>query len=197
MLATPIFGSDTLPSVLSLMTAVADPAITAREVSRRLGTNLESTQRAMQRLADAGLLHPNRHGRELRYVIDRSDSESFQDLRAVSHRLAGMGADLATRAKKLPKNAIQQAFLFGSMASGSDRPASDVDVFVIGSAHTHDLSDFTWTWSQRLNRDVVPVIHTREAVEAGIANEASFYRNVLTGPILMLVGSAADLPRAA
>ena len=194
MIAAPIFGSDTLPSVLSLMTTVADSRITAREVSRRLDTNLESTQRAMHRLAEAGLIHPTRHGRQVLYSVDRSDNVSFRELRAVSHRLAGMGEDLRLRTMELPAGVIQLAFIFGSMATGADRPESDIDLFVVGTAHTHDLADFTWTWSQRLRRDVVPVIRTRDAVLSGLTEGSSFYRNVLAEPKLMLLGSGADLP---
>lgn len=197
MRAAPLFGSDTLPSVLSLVTAAADKTITAREVSRRLGSNLESTQRAMHRLADAGLMRPVREGRELRYSVDRSDDASFRELRSVSHRLAGMGEDLRKLAAQLPPEAIRQAFIFGSMASGSDRPESDVDLFVVGSAHVHDLASFTWIWAQRLRRDVAPIIRTPTAISEGLANDVSFYRNVLTGSMLMLVGSVSDLPKVA
>lgn len=197
MIAARLFGSDTLPNVLSLMTTASDQAITAREVSRRLDANLESTQRAMHRLAEAGLIRSVRAGRELRYSVDRSDVSAFRDLRAIAHRLSGMGEDLRRRAAELPAGAVEDAFVFGSIASGTERPESDIDLFVVGDAHVHDLSDFTWTWSQRLRRDVVPIVRSRTAIAEGLADGSSFYRNVLTGPILMLVGSTSDLPPVA
>ena len=44
------------------------------------------------------------------------------------------------RAALMPFGAsIQQAFIFGSMASGTDRPDSDVDLMVIGDASLADL----------------------------------------------------------
>ena len=197
MRAAPLFGSDTLPRVLSLVTAVADQTITAREVSRRLGTNLESTQRAMHRLADTGLVQPLRKGRELKFVVDRSDMVGFQELRAISHRIAGMGEDLRNLAANLPTGTLDQAFVFGSIASGRDRPDSDVDIFIVGTAHAHDLADFTWKWSQVLGRDVVPIIRTPRGIDAGLREGSSFVRNVLSGPKLMLLGSTDDLPKVA
>ncbi|MHB8719210.1 MAG: nucleotidyltransferase domain-containing protein [Candidatus Dormibacteria bacterium] len=197
MLAAPLFGSDTLPQVLSLVVTAADADLTAREVSRRLDTNLESTQRALRRLAEAGVIRPARRGRELRYTLQRDDAVALRDLRATAHRLSGMGEELRERAAQLPRGAVEAAFIFGSMAAGTERPESDFDLFVLGSGRVHDLADFTWRWSQRLQRDVVPIVRTRAALAAGLAEGASFYRNVLTGPKLFLIGSPADLPEVA
>ena len=192
--AAPLFGSNTLPDVLALVTTASDDTLTAREVCRRMGGNVESTQRAMRRLAEFGLAHPVRAGREVRYTIERTDTVCFRELRAVSHRLAGMGADLRRLAHTLPVGALQQAFIYGSVAAGTERPESDVDVFVVGTAHVHDLTDFTWRWSERLRRDVVPFIRTQDAITNGFVSGTSFYQNVLLGHKILLVGTESDLP---
>ena len=104
------------------------------------------------------------------------------------------GRRLTRIGQSLPAGVIQAAFMYGSVVLGTERSDSDVDVFVVGTAHVHDLSEFTWTWSQRLRREAVSLVCTGQVIDSGLAGGRSFYRNVFAGKKIMLVGAETDLP---
>jgi predicted nucleotidyltransferase len=195
--AAALFGSETLPDVLSVLTVNPGGGLTAAELSRRLGSNRESTQRALRRLVDAGLVTRVKHSnRVVTFDMDR-ENPSFGDLLRLSSRFAGLGACLTGASRELGPGMIDQAFLYGSAAALTDGPTSDLDVFVVGDARLDQVAPFLNGMRERFGREIQVVCRTRAQVGQGLIAGAAFYTNVWREARVMLLGRESDLPSLA
>ncbi len=190
--ATALLGSTTLPPVLALLTA-ADGPLSASEIARRLTANRESVQRALARLDRGGFTETITSRNEKLFRVDRAHPQ-FIELLRIGHRLSGIGAVLREAAQALGPRSIEQAFIFGSVAAGQDRPGSDIDVFVIGEARLHQVAPFLHVVDRALRREINVICRRRREVEPRLSEGWDFYVRVWRAPKIMLVGNEWDLP---
>ncbi|HKB54943.1 MAG TPA: nucleotidyltransferase domain-containing protein, partial [Ramlibacter sp.] len=94
-------------------------------------------------------------------------------------------------------DAIEFAFIYGSMARAQEHAASDVDLMLVGTLEYPDAMLALDTVAGRLRRDVNPTIYTRRELLARARNENAFVTRVLAGPKLWLYGGEQDLAAAA
>ena len=88
---------------------------------------------------------------------------------------------------------IEAAFLFGSHASGTAQPDSDVDVLVVGDAvDRRGLHRQLFEVGQTLGRQVNALCYTRQMLAERLASGAGFAREVLERPTIPVAGD----PRA-
>ena len=99
---------------------------------------------------------------------------------------------LAPLAKK-----IQWAFIFGSVAQGTERATSDVDVLVVGNASFAAVVEALSAAGNQLHREVNPVVMTATAFEAKRLNRDRFITRVLREPKIFLLGAADELAESA
>ena len=187
-----LFESPTLTRVLGLLSGAAGDEVTASEATRRLGTNLDSTQRALHRLETAGAVAARRQGRTLVFSLDRT-AAAFHPLRCLGLEVGSLGAGLQRAVEELGAQAVQVAFVYGSIASGTDVDESDVDLFIIGEAPLHHLVPYFWEWTDHWRRAVNPIVKTRAEVARALGDGRGFYRSVMNGPKVFVLGSAAVL----
>jgi len=190
--ATALLGSTTLPPVLALLTAAGRP-LSASEIARRLAANRESVQRALARLVRGGFAEASTAGTEKLFRIDRAHPQYLELLR-IGQRLSGIGAALGEAAEALGPRSVEQAFIFGSVAAGRDRPGSDIDVFVIGEARLHQIAPHLRSVDRALQRDINVVCRRHEEVARRLNQGWDFYARVWRAPKIMLVGNESDLP---
>lgn len=187
-----LFDSPTLTRVLGLLSGAAGDEMTASEATRRLGTNLDSTQRALHRLDTAGVVAAVRKGRELVFSLDRT-AASFQPVRSLGLEVGSLGAGLQRAVAELGPQAVQVAFVYGSIANGTDTPESDVDLFIIGEAPLHQLVPYFWEWTDHWRRTVNPMVKRSTAVASALTEGRGFYRSVMNGPKIFVFGSSSVL----
>lgn len=90
---------------------------------------------------------------------------------------------------------ISCAFVFGSLATGTERSDSDVDLFVIGPIDGRRLSRATWQLSDTaLGRILNWVLYTDGEMRIRIRDRNHFVLSVLAGPKLFVVGNEKSLP---
>lgn len=110
--------------------ARADAEFTAPEVHRIIGARSEAgTRKALQRLAEQGIVGARRAGNAVLYQLNR-DHLGAAALMELAGLRAGLLDRLRTRLTEWPVSA-NYAALFGSAARGQMRPDSDLDIFVV------------------------------------------------------------------
>jgi predicted nucleotidyltransferase len=131
-----LFGQTKANILAELIAADGDAAgIPFREVVRMVSSGRGGVERAIQSLIDVGLVRETRVGRENRpnstrlLAIDRS-SELYRPTRDIVERSLGIYRRIV-QALRSPELNVTGAFVFGSQASGLDRPDSDIDLFVL------------------------------------------------------------------
>jgi predicted nucleotidyltransferase len=82
---------------------------------------------------------------------------------------------------------VESAYIFGSYASGEERPQSDIDLLVIGRPDRLALSERLAIVERRLSRDVNVVLRREDQLHAR-RDDDPFWRRVLSGPIVHVAG---------
>jgi len=88
---------------------------------------------------------------------------------------------------------IKLAFVYGSLAQGTERGTSDVDVFVIGRVSFTSVVGALSPLRDRLGRELNPVVMTASEFAAQRAEKDRFVTRVLKEPKLFVIGTQDDL----
>lgn len=91
-------------------------------------------------------------------------------------------------------NRIKVAFIFGSVASGTERSESDLDLMVVANAVTlSDLIPAVRETERELGREVNPSVCTPKEFSRKLGERQDFLSNVVEGPKLFLIGDEHEL----
>ena len=193
-IASVLFGT-VRQRVLALLFGHTDEAYYLREITRAVDTGHGAVQRELKQLVDSGLVTRTRRGNQVFYQPNQQ-SPVFAELRGLIIKTAGVGdvlrealADLADR--------IDVAFVYGSIAEGTDRADSDVDLMVIGQVGLRALGPPLRRAQETLDREINPVTMTPKELADRVAQSEHFVQAVLRGPKIFLIGDEDDLDRLA
>ncbi|HEX3604803.1 MAG TPA: nucleotidyltransferase domain-containing protein [Candidatus Dormibacteraeota bacterium] len=186
---TALFGSRTIAELLGLLTLHPGRRFGARDAVFQLGTNLESTQRAFERLCQAGLVSEVRSGRRRDFVMPHCTGTMA--LRQLALETVTVAPRLRWAAEELGGGAVVAAFIHGSVAAGTETDTSDVDVIVAGEATISDLAPYVADLEHLMGRPVNPLCFVPSAYAAGARAPDGFLRRVVDRPRL-LVGMGDD-----
>jgi len=175
-----LFGtSDVRRRILAAFYATLGLVTHPRELARRLGHPSQVVGRELRRLEDAGILASETVGRVRRYRVD-AGSPIAADVRGLVLRT--IGAEALIGAALVDVAGIEEAWVFGSHARGTERPSSDIDLLIIGPVDRTALSERLVEVEQELGRDVNVVAYTREELAELVSAGDPFIADVLAGP---------------
>jgi len=190
-----LFGSETLPRLLTALAAEPDRRFTASELEAGIGASHDSTFRALQRAVATGLVARERIGRQFVYRID-AGSPIFPEIKTLLSKLSGPAEALRRALAGLGPPEVEAAFLFGSAARARDTLASDLDVFVVGDVSRFALARQLAGAERELGREVNAMAYPRREVAERLSAGDGFLLEVWAQPKLMLAGREEDLPAA-
>lgn len=181
--------------VLGLLFVNADRSFYTNEIVRFVDSGIGVVQRELAKLAESGLITSQKIGNQKHYQANPG-SPIFEELRGIVLKTVGLSDIL--RAALLPlSDKIQVAFIYGSIAKGSDTSKSDIDILIISNELAlADLFNVFAPCEAKLGRPVNPSIYSRQELERKLADENAFVSRVLEQPKIFLIGSADDLPKS-
>jgi DNA-binding transcriptional ArsR family regulator/predicted nucleotidyltransferase len=165
------------------------------ELARRMGVPSSSLQRELQDLTEAGILKTHRQGRMVYYQANR-ESPVFPDLRGLLLKTAGLVAVLAHALKPVASK-VTTAFVYGSIAAGSEASDSDIDLMVLGEVSPQDLALPLRRARESLGREINPTVYTPAEFERKRAANDHFLKQVLDKPRLLVLGIKDELGKVA
>jgi len=175
-----IFGtSEVRRQVLAAFYASPGLVTHARELARRLGHPSQVVGRELRRLEHAGILVSEAVGRSRRYRVN-VDSPIAGDVRGLVLRTIGVDALIDSALSGIA--GIEEAWIFGSHARGTERASSDIDLLLIGPVDRAALSERLVEVEQELARDVNVVAYTRAELADLEAAGDPFVVDVLANP---------------
>jgi len=185
----------TRSAVLSTLLLHPESSLHVRELARLTGASAGSLHRELRTLTDLGLLVRQEVGRQVHYRAN-PDSPVFEELAGLLRKTAGV-ADVLRDALAPLASKVMFAFVYGSMAAGTERATSDVDLMVLGSAGFGDLARVLAGAQAALRREVNPTVMTPREFAQKLADDDGFARSVLKGPKLWLMGDENDFAKLA
>lgn len=179
--------------VLGLLFVNADRSFYTNEIMRFVDSGTGVVQRELENLAASGLVSVKKIGNQKHYRANH-ESPIFDELRGILLKTAGM-ADILRLALLPLDDKIQAAFIYGSIAKGSDTARSDIDVLIIGDELAYaDVYGALSASEAQLGRPVNPSIYSMKELQRKLAKDNTFVSRVLTQPKIFLKGSEDDLP---
>jgi len=89
---------------------------------------------------------------------------------------------------------IGVAFVYGSIAKGTDTTRSDIDLMVVSDKLTYgDVFGALEEVGSRLGRTVNPTVYSRKELAKRVKEDNAFVKRVLQQPKVWVIGSKRDL----
>lgn len=161
------------------------------ELADYLHTTPSSLQRELASLVASGILQQRREGTRT-YFKAETRSPMFTDLRGLFEKTAGLIPTLQDVLAPF-EDQIACAFLYGSIARGTETAASDVDLMVIGKVGLADLTPALRNAEARLGREINVTNYSVSEFEKKATGKDHFLVTVLRGPKQFVKGSQRDM----
>jgi predicted nucleotidyltransferase len=191
-LADALFGQ-VRRRVLGLLFGQPHRSFYANEIIRSVDAGSGAVQRELARLEGAGLVTTARIGRQKHYQANH-EAPIYSELRGIVLKTSGL-RDVLRDALSPFETKLRAAFVFGSIAKGSDAAGSDVDLLLISDELTYaELFAALETGASRLGRTINPTIYTSAEFVRRTRELNPFLTKVLEQPKIWIVGEENCLP---
>ena len=177
--------------VLRLLFADASRELHLRDLTRQSGLALGTMQGELEKLGEADLVTSRRDGNR-RYFRANASHPLFIDLQRLVLKTVGLREVLAEALAGIA--GIEVAFIFGSLADGGGKAASDVDLLVVGEVGLRKLAGPLRAAGESLGREINPVTMTAVEFRQG-RKKNPFLVDVLGKPKLFVKGGPDELAR--
>lgn len=162
------------------------------ELIQTTGAGSGAVQREVARLSGSGLLLMEQIGNQKRYRTN-PDAPIHDELAAIVRKTFGLAGPLREALAPL-EDRLDMAFVYGSVAKGSDTARSDIDLMLVTDELSYpDVMAALHPLMERLGREISPTLYTRADLRKRIAAGNSFITRVLAQPRLWLIGGEHDL----
>ena len=179
--------------LLAVLFGQPDRSFYGNELLRLTGTGRGALQRELEKLVSADLVTVTPVGNQKHYQANAA-APIFAELRGIVMKTLGL-ADVLRTALNAVADRIELAFVFGSVAKGTDTATSDIDLMVVTETLTYaDLFEGLAAAEQVLGRKVNPTLYTSAALAEKVRTENSFVLRVLSQPKIFLIGTEDVLP---
>lgn len=186
--------SKTQQRVLGALFGRPDQSFFANEIVRLSGVGVGAVHRELAVLESAGLISASRIGNQKHFQANR-EAPIFEELRGIVLKTVGL-ADVLRKALAPLAPRIGAAFVYGSVAKGTDTARSDIDLMVVGERIEYaDIFKIASDAEQILGRKVNPTVLTPRALQKQSADDG-FHSRVLAQPKIFVIGSAHELGTA-
>lgn len=178
--------------VLGLLFGQPERRFQSAELIRLAGSGTGAAHRLLTRLAETGLVTTERVGNQKHYQAN-ADSPVFAELAGLVRKTVGLAAPLQAALAPLAGK-IAAAFVYGSIAKGSDKAASDIDLMVIAK-HGKDGLEYGTLYRALqeaetvLGRTINPNLMSLAEWRHKRAEGDSFAARIAAQPRLFVVGS--------
>lgn len=183
----------TQQKILRLLFGQPEKSFYSKELVDRAGIGTGTVLRELEKLSEAGLLTVKKIGNQKHYQANPS-SPVFEELKGIVRKTFGLSDPLRLALDQF-KGRIKVAFIYGSVAKGSDTAGSDIDLMLISDQLTYpDLLVSFSELETQLGRQLNPTIYTGEEFRGKIIAGSNFVVRVIEQPKIFLIGSQDDIP---
>ena len=183
----------TQQQLLRLLFGQPEKSFYSKELVNRAGIGTGTVLRELEKLSTAGLITTRKIGNQKHFKANPS-SPVFEELKGIVRKTFGL-ADRLRLVLDQYNDKIRVAFIYGSIAKGSDTAGSDIDLMLVSDQLTYpDLLVSFSELENQIIRQINPTIYTGEEFRNKILSENNFISRVIEQPKIFLIGSDNDIP---
>ena len=172
--------TETQQKVLGLLYGQPERSFYTNEILRLTGMGVATIKRELDRMLAAGILGMTRIGNQHHYQAN-PQCPVYAELLGIVKKTFGVTEVLRMALQPLAEK-IEQAFVFGSVASGKETAASDIDLLIIGKAGFAEVVSVLYPAQTTLGREVNPKIYRRKEWTRMQNAKDAFVTEVMTKP---------------
>ncbi len=178
--------------VLALIFGQAERSFYMSEIVRNVHSGTGAVERELSRLQRSGLVSVERIGNQKHYRANHQ-SPIFSELQSLVIKTVAVAEPLK-KALAPYADKIRAAFVYGSVAKGTDTAHSDIDLMIVGDELSYsELYTELQNAERALHRKVSPTFLSLKDWQRKVSDEGSFIGKVSVSPKILVLGSEKDL----
>jgi predicted nucleotidyltransferase len=177
-----IVTSRTRAGVFTILFGLGQKELHNREIARRSELSEAAVRQELGKLVHLDLVRLRKDGNRVYYSANRSHP-LYHEIHSIVLKTTGLVDVLADALADLR---VETAFVFGSIAEGEATSDSDVDILIIGRIGLMEVSKLLSGVSERLEREINPIVMSREEYIGRIRTDDHFANNVIKGARLFI-----------
>ena len=182
---------DTRTAILAALLLRPEGRLHVRELARLTGVSPGTLHRQLTALAALGVLCREAVGRQVFFATNR-DCPVFEELAGLLRKTAGL-VDVVRSALQPHAARTDAAYIYGSLAAGTESSQSDVDVMILGDLPFGEAVKALAPAQGALRREVNPTVMKAEDFRRKRMEKDGFVSTVWKAPKLWVIGSENEL----
>ncbi|KTD22892.1 nucleotidyltransferase [Legionella lansingensis] len=191
MVNTSVLFSEYRRRVLGLLLLHPENRYHVREIARLTSTTAGTLHRELSKLAKAQVLIREVSGNQVYYQANRN-FPIFNELASILKKTSGLVDILADALAPLIEK-IEVAFVFGSVARGTENLGSDIDVLIIGNVGFAEVVAALYPAQTSLGREINPKIYSQTQWKKCLSDQDVFIQEIMNSPKLFVIGEFDDI----
>lgn len=181
--------------LLSLLIGHPERTFHTSEIIRLAKSGTGAVQRELIKLTKAGILLSLLNGNRRTYRAN-TQAPIFEELNRIVLKTTGLVEPIRAALSKFEKR-IRFAFVYGSVAKGTDTANSDVDVMIVGDGLSYgEIFEALQFAEKTIYRPINPNIMTPSEWKKAITSNNSFLKGIIEKPRLIILGKEHELQGA-
>lgn len=178
--------------VLALLFGQPNRKFQMSEIISLANSGVGAVHRIIMRLVKSGLVNKDMIGRSKFYHAN-AESPVFQEIFGIVIKTVGLTTPLQSASAPY-MNSICSAFIYGSIARGTDSASSDIDIMIIGEELRYtDILNAMQPVEIDIKRTISVKILSRKEWKSKVEGQNPFVARVLNQPKIFLKGSENDI----
>ena len=182
--------SETKQKVLSLLYRNPEKSFYINEIIRATGMGVATIKRELDRLEEAGILQKQRIGNQHHYQVEPL-CPIYKELKSIVIKTSGY-VDVIAEGLASLQSRIEKAFIFGSLARGTENSGSDIDLMIIGDVSLEEVVEVLYPIQTSFGRYINPKIYSPSEWTELVAEQGEFIKDVMINPRLDVIGSSNE-----
>jgi predicted nucleotidyltransferase len=185
-----LFSSKTRVEILKLFLFNSENSFYQRQISLLTSQSIRGVQREVEKLQKIGLIEASIQGNRIYYKVNK-ECPILEELKRILLKSVGIAEVLKENLNRTPD--IRVAFIFGSYARGEESLSSDIDLFIVGSITSKELSTVLSRPKKELGREINYVLYPLEEFKKKIRQNDHFLKTVLREKKIFIIGGDNEL----
>lgn len=184
-----LIRSKTARKVLTLFTTHPADRFYTRQLERLIKEPVSAVRRELKKLENSGFLLSKKDA-NIKYYWVNKEYPIFEEIKNIILKTSGLGNSLRGLIEKI--SGIKLAFIYGSVAKGEEKAASDLDLMIVGNIDSVKLHSIIAAIENKIDR----------AINYNLVNEkdfkgkrTEFIKRILREEKIFLIGTENELQR--
>ena len=187
--------SNTRRAVLALLFGRTETSFYTKQILDAVKIGRGTVERELKSLTDAGIIIREVQGRQVYYRANEK-CPIFNELKSLVRKTFGV-TEVIRQSLEPAAPKIKLVFIFGSMATGTEKKGSDIDVMVVGTVSFGDTVALLASAQEKLGREINTVVYPAAEFKKKVKEDHYFVKTVIKGEKIFIIGDESELNRLA